>query len=68
MSVRELGPWTPTTTSRRSARKGTTECFARPPYGVGLFVIIIETVARCATLERSRNVCKGSRLPVEGDR
>jgi len=26
-----------------------------------------ETVARCATLGRSQNVCKGSRFTVEGD-
>ena len=43
--------------------------FCEPlPYGEGLFVISIETVARCAPLGRSQDVCNESRLYVKRER
>ena len=50
----------------------TTECFARPLYGEVIFCDQYrhesETVARCATLGRSQDVCKGFWFTFESER
>ena len=52
--------------------EGTTEYFARPPYGEALFVSSVAAIGdgskkTRATLKQSQDVCKGDRSFVEGE-